>query len=105
MSVTPTLSWEASTGARSYAVCIDTSAETCNVVNYTNVGNATSYTLPTPLTPNTVYYWQVRATFPGPVYAFADSNTPWSFTTQSAGFTKNAPSNGATVTSLTPTLS
>jgi hypothetical protein len=80
VSLTPTLSW-ASAGALSYTVCIGTSAGNCNVLNYANVGNVTSYTLTTPLLPNTVYYWQVRATFPGPVFAYADGGTSWSFTT------------------------
>ena len=54
-----TLRWTASLGATSYWYCYDTSNNnTCS--NWVNNGTATSKTL-SGLSPNTSYYWQVKA--------------------------------------------
>ncbi len=56
------LSWNASTGATTYAVCGPTTSSThcTDTSNYTNMGNVTSIAY-TGLATGTQYFWQVRA--------------------------------------------
>jgi len=56
-SLSPTLSWTASSGATKYYVCYNTSAA---CVSWISTGSATSKAL-SGLNPNTTYYWHVRA--------------------------------------------
>jgi hypothetical protein len=106
-SLTPTVTWQASSGATSYEVCGDTLNNSACDTSWTNVGNVTSVTWPgAALAYDTVYYWQVRALYGG-VYTPADSGTWWSFRTQveaPAAFNKSLPTNGATGQSTSPTL-
>ncbi len=90
-----TLSWNASSGAASYAVYFGTSSPPPLVTSTTG----TSYT-PGALAGGTVYYWQVVATNPGGSNASPD----WSFTTQVAAPSLVSPVNGAIGVSATPTL-
>ncbi len=104
---TPTVTWQASSGATSYTVCADTSNDNVCDTAWVSVGTATSVTWPgAELAHNTTYYWQVRAVNAAG-YTPADSTTWWSFTTQveaPGAFSKTAPTNGATALSTSPTL-
>ena len=107
LSLAPTASWSASSGATSYEVCADTANNGACDTSWVNVGAVTSVTWPGPaLAYDTPYYWQVRAVYGGSSTA-ADSGTWWSFRTQvqaPAAFGKAAPANGATGQSTSPTL-
>ena len=99
ISATPTLSWNSSTGATSYDVYFGTASPPPLVTNTAG----TSYT-PGTLSEGTVYYWQVAARNSGG----AATSAIWLFTTQSSGPTAPvliAPVNGATGTTLAPTVS
>lgn len=76
----PVLSWGASLGATAYEYCYDTSNDNaCS--SWVNNGAVTSVELNS-LTPNTTYYWQVRAIDNcGATYANGSSTVFWSFTT------------------------
>jgi hypothetical protein len=77
-SISPILTWSASTGAVSYEYCYDTTDDdACSL--WINNGAATSKAL-SGLTNGTTYYWQVRAINPGGT-TYANTNTWWSFTT------------------------
>ena len=105
--VSLTLSWGASSGATSYEYCFDTTNDNACTTWVTN-GTATSKLL-SDLTPNTIYYWQVRAiNSTGTTYA--DGTAFWSFTTTIAGslpgaFLKTAPINGNINAQVSLTLS
>jgi hypothetical protein len=77
-SISPALTWGASSGATSYDYCFDTSNDgACS--NWTSNGNATSKTL-NGLAYSTTYYWHIRA---NNAYGTTYSNGGyWSFTTQ-----------------------
>jgi sugar lactone lactonase YvrE len=72
VSVTPTLSWSATSGATSYDVYFGTSASPGFLTNT----SATSYA-PSTLLPNQTYYWQIVAKNGGG----SSSSSVWSFTT------------------------
>jgi hypothetical protein len=80
ISITPTLTWVASSGSTIYAYCYDTTNDNaCSswTANGTNINVALSG-----LSLNTTYYWQVRATNSfGTTYANGAATTFWSFTT------------------------
>ena len=105
-SFTPTLSWEASTGADYYEYCYDTVDDgSCD--SWTNNGNVTSVTLPT-LTAGQNYYWQVRAVnILGLTYAQDSISDYWLFVVGAlpANFTKFTPVNGAENQATSLTLS
>jgi hypothetical protein len=77
-----TLSWGSSNGATSYEYCYDlTNDNVC--VPWQSAGSSTFVNL-IGLTPNTTYYWQVRAVSPtGTTYANGSATAFWSFTTES----------------------
>jgi hypothetical protein len=108
ISTTPTLNWNASTGATSYQLQVSTNASfSSTVVNQSGI-TGTSYGV-TGLTNGTTYYWRVNATNAGGTSAYS---TSWSFTTSGGGGgnppaapTLASPSNGATGISASPTLS
>jgi hypothetical protein len=80
-SVTPTLSWGASTAAVRYEYCIDTSNNnTCNA-SWISAGTATSKKL-SALTAGTKYYWQARVVKPEDIFEGNGGNW-WNFTTAS----------------------
>jgi len=105
VSTSPTLTWNASSGATSYTVQASTSsAFTTFAYNVSGItGTSTNVT---GLAGSTVYYWRVNATNTGGTSAWS---TSWSFTTGAgsppAAPTLRSPSNGATGVSRTPTLS
>jgi len=78
-SLTPTLLWEQSTGATSYAYCYDTSNNGNCDSSWNSTGTATAALLGS-LSSNTTYYWQVRATNSGGTTE-ANGGAWWSFTT------------------------
>ena len=108
-SLSPVLSWTASSGATNYEYCYDTSHNgACNTSWFSIGGPSTSVTL-SGLTPNTQYSWHVRAlnAAGAATYAGGSATAFWAFTTIGApgAFSHSNPGNGATGQSLTPTLS
>jgi len=78
----PTLAWETSSYATSYDYCYATT-QTCS--EWISNGNKTSKAL-SGLTPNTTYFWHVRAkNDAGTTYANGSSDALWSFTTVAPG--------------------
>ncbi len=78
VSVSPTLTWSASTQAGSYVLEIATDNAFTGIV-YTQSVSGTSHAVATPLTGATQYFWRVRSTNP----CGAGSNSPtFSFTTE-----------------------
>lgn len=61
VSVTPTFTWTAVTGVSGYKLSIGTSAGATNIMNAQDLGNVTTYTLPTALSYNTTYYYTLNA--------------------------------------------
>ncbi len=74
---TPTISWEAGSGATSYEYCFDTTNDSACAGSWMSAGSATNATL-SGLTPGAVYYWQVRAVNTAGK-AEADDGAWWSF--------------------------
>jgi thermitase len=104
-SLTPVLSWGASSSADSYEYCFDTSNDN-NCDTWFNTGITTSASL-SGLEPYTTYYWHVRASNSiDTTYANGSSTNFWSFTTGGVPgvFSKNSPANGATNQPLNLTL-
>ena len=75
-----TLQWGASSPNVTYQYCLRTNKPSCPGPKWISVGANTSATLRN-LTPNTTYYWQVRAVDASNNYTYADSNTWWQFKT------------------------
>jgi subtilisin family serine protease len=99
VSLTPALSWSASSGATSYDVYLGTSSSPPLAANTTG----TTYA-PGTLSGGTLYYWRVVAKNS----TGSSSSTTWSFTTQGSAPpapTLVSPGNGTTGVSLTPALS
>ena len=107
VSINPTLSWSTSSGATSYDYCIDQSNDNaCDDPLWKVVGNTTTTTV-SGLSPNTTYYWQIRAsTSPTLPATDADNGIWWRFTTALApgAFGKSSPGDGATNVSIDTTL-
>jgi subtilisin family serine protease len=107
VSIPPTLSWAASTGATSYAVQVSTSSSFTTTA-YSASGLTTTSTSATGLATSTTYYWRVNATNSA---GTSDWSTVYSFTTAAssgsapAAPTLSSPANGATGVSTSPTLS
>ena len=104
VSTSPTLSWNASSGATSYRVQVSTSSSFATTV-YDQSGIASTSTNVSGLAGSTVYYWRANATNAGGTSGFS---TVFSFTT-AAGSPPPAPTlvsplNGSTNVSRTPTL-
>jgi hypothetical protein len=100
---TPTLSWEASSGATSYQYCY---ANYNGCTNWVSVGTSTSVPI-AGLGNSLPYYWQVRAVNAAGITQ-ANSGTYWSFTTVGpapGAFSKVSPGNAATSVATNPTLS
>ena len=104
--LTPTLSWESSTGTDKYEYCYDTvDDDTCT--GWTDNGNLTTVTLPT-LTAGGIYYWQVRAVNDlGLTYADDLISDYWMFVVGAApgAFVKISPADGAEDQATNPVIS
>ena len=105
VSLTPTLTWDASAGATSYRLQVSTDAGFGTLVVDQAALTGTSSTL-NALVANTVYYWRVSASNSGGTSAYSAVS---SFTTVAPPPPPSppllaTPVNGATGVSLTPTL-
>jgi|GEM_PF-1742761 len=102
-SITPTLSWNPSTGATSYIVQVskgDNSFSGSALIVNENVGNNLSKQL-SGLVNNTTYYWRVSA---ANSYGTSNPSTTWSFTTATAATAPTVTTNSITgITSTTAT--
>jgi serine protease len=92
-----TLQWGSSSGAASFAYCIDTTADSSCSTAWVGTGAATTATVSN-LSAGTTYYWQVRATNAAGD-TLADGGTWWTFSAQASqtspgAFSKLSPSNG-----------
>jgi hypothetical protein len=76
--VTPTLSWNASTGADTYRVQVSTASNFLTTVFDQSGLAATSVAVTPALSNSSVYYWRVNATNTG---GTSEWSTVWSFTT------------------------
>ncbi|MEG2077399.1 T9SS type A sorting domain-containing protein [Chryseobacterium sp.] len=105
ISVTPTISWAIATGgASSYIVNLGTTPGGTNIMNNVDVGNVTSYAIPTgtPLSYSTQYYITI---IPKNVNGNATGCTETSFTTLAMPCPSvSAPSVSATGVSTLPTF-
>ena len=104
-SVNPTLTWGASTEAASYEYCYDTTNDnSCS--SWSTNGASTNANL-NGLSPNTTYYWQVRAVnSTGQTYANGSTTAFWSFKTSAlpSGFNKSSPVNNSLKQPINPIL-
>ncbi len=103
ISTSPTLSWNASSGATSYRVQVSTSSGFATTVYDQSV--TTTSTTVAGLVAGTTYYWRVNASNSAGTSGWS---TAWSFTTAAgsppSAPTLSSPRNGATNVSKTPTL-
>ncbi|TSA15604.1 fibronectin type III domain-containing protein, partial [bacterium] len=104
VSTSPTLTWNASTGANIYALQVSTSSSfSSNVENQSSI-SGTSYSL-SGLANNTQYYWHVNATNAGGTSQYS---TTWNFTTivvAPAAPILSSPADTSSGISTAPTLS
>jgi len=104
ISISPTLSWNASSGATSYRLQVSTTSGFSSTVIDQSGITGTSRAV-SGLSNNTTYYWRVNATNAEGTSAWS---SVWSFTTVVAAPsppTLASPANGATGVSTSPTLS
>jgi hypothetical protein len=94
------LSWNASSPGVNYQYCLRTSNK-CPEPKWVTVGPYTQVTVPVSLSPNTLYYWWVRAVDAQGNTTGADGGAYWTFTTVQnvtvpGAFSKVAPTDTAT---------
>jgi hypothetical protein len=106
VSASPTINWNASSGATSYQLQVSTNSSFSTTVVSQSEITGTSYGV-TGLADGTTYYWRVNATSAGGTSTYSAS---WSFTTSAGGGnlpaapTLASPLNGATGISPSPTF-
>ncbi|KQT16846.1 hypothetical protein ASG31_10735 [Chryseobacterium sp. Leaf404] len=98
VSTTPTFTWGAVTDATGYKISIGTTTGSTNILNAFDLGNVTTYTLPTALTIGTKYFYTITAYNS---YNSSLSCTERNFTTAGCP-TVSAPASAATGVSITP---
>ena len=104
VSRTPAITWSQAAGATGYLLNVGTTPGGTDVINGQNVGNVTSYSIPTAsaLNYSTVYYVKV---IPTNNLGNTTNCTESSFTTLNIGCPSvSAPSNNALNTSVTPAI-
>jgi hypothetical protein len=101
VSVTPTFTWAAVTGATGYKLTIGTTSGGSNVLNAFDLGNVTTYTLPTSLALGTKYYYTLNSYDATNTTAGCSERT---FTTLTVCPTVSAPAANATGVAVTPTI-
>ncbi len=102
----PSLYWSGSLGASKYEYCFDTSDDSTCSGRWLNAGTSTTALL-NGLNPDTVYYWQVRASNAGGT-TYANDGTWWRFMTvpvPPAPFSKSLPADSTANVPLSTTLS
>ncbi len=101
------ISWTASDTGVTYEYCVSGTGTSCPASpGWISTSNTTAAL--TNLSRATTYHWQVRARNSENTYTDANGGTWWSFITipnPPAAFTKNGPSDGATVVATNPALS
>lgn len=104
ITLSPTLTWDASNGATSYnlQVATDNSFSSSSLVLNQNVGNATNKQLSS-LSSSKTYFWKIAVVSN---YGTSGWSSVWSFTTGSLPATPTlvAPANSATDISFSPTI-
>lgn len=102
VSSLPTFTWSAVSGATGYKISLGTTSGGTNVLNASDLGNVTSYTLSTALSPSTTYYYTITS-----YNTYTDSGTGCtvrSFTTTSAAAPANDNCSGAIALTVNPNL-
>ncbi|MBT2620221.1 T9SS type A sorting domain-containing protein [Chryseobacterium sp. ISL-6] len=61
VSTIPTFAWSSVTGATGYKITLGTTSGGTDILNNTDLGNVTSYTMLTSLNPSTVYYYTITS--------------------------------------------
>ncbi|MEG0926137.1 T9SS type A sorting domain-containing protein [Chryseobacterium sp.] len=101
VSVLPTITWTAMPGVTGYRITMGTTAGGNNIMDNVDVGNVATYTLATPLSFNTKYYYKVIA-YSGSVEGTAC--TERNFTTNTLCPSISVPASAATGVSVLPTI-
>lgn len=101
VSITPTITWTAITGATGYRISMGTTAGGTDIMNNVDIGNVISYTVSTPLAFTTKYYYTVTG-YAGGTLGTACSER--NFTTQGACPVVTYPGATATLQPLLPTI-
>ncbi|AZA93170.1 T9SS C-terminal target domain-containing protein [Chryseobacterium nakagawai] len=101
VSVLPTFTWDAITGATGYKISMGTTSGGVDILNNVDVGNVTTYVLTTPLAFSTKYYYTVTGYAGG---LTGSSCTVRNFTTQGACPSVTYPADLSAIQPLKPTF-
>ncbi|WP_312343506.1 fibronectin type III domain-containing protein [Chryseobacterium binzhouense] len=93
-SLTPTITWDAISGATGYKITVGTTSGGSDVVNNADLGNMTTYTFGTSLAYNTTYYYTINAYNAGSI---SSNCLVRSFTTQCDAITPTYTNNFSSV--------